>query len=468
MKVRSGQVALYLIMTLVAIMVLVLMNASAFLAVRAKNHAMNAGDAAAIASARVQADLLNRIGRYNLEHAEADYYGDYERSREIVKAQRRLAFLGPLDCLEAAQEAARANGAQRSGEMENILSRHVLDIHTKYCESPEVYPEPWEGAWMEYANRLSEIVAKGIFAGTDNINFIDAVECFPLTSKSFYAMIKGGSWCKIVVAGWHWVLDMDSHNLPNPTARSLSAVVNSEICSLYLSCRPLDAMSESELEAFRSLLARNGAVFGPRVAGFAADTRDVNDESRYYFFYDTDFWRDWIEMDPESKFRFPVFGKVKPEFDVLGCTSIFRVEERVPRLLSDSSVLGSWSAAAKPFGTVATSEGQSIVTAEETRRLVMPAFEAVRLIPLSAAYVDGKDLSTADSAWLTHIREHIREYYANGESGISSGCAYCALLRKWEDKEFRARAARWIELNGETCTRSAQGSGPTGGTSYAH
>ena len=63
MKASKGQAALYLVMVLVGIMILVLANVGAFLAVRAKNHAMNAGDAAALAAARRQAELLNEIGR---------------------------------------------------------------------------------------------------------------------------------------------------------------------------------------------------------------------------------------------------------------------------------------------------------------------------------------------------------------------------------------------------------------------
>lgn len=112
MKSQRGQVALYLIVALVALAVLMLSNVGAFLAVRAKNHAMNAGDAAALAAARRQGELLNEIGQLNLRHAEAEWIGDWEAALKIVNQQRRLAFLGPLDCLRAANEAAKANCAQ--------------------------------------------------------------------------------------------------------------------------------------------------------------------------------------------------------------------------------------------------------------------------------------------------------------------------------------------------------------------
>ena len=49
MKARKGQIAILLAAALLAVIVLAVMNVSVFLAVRSKNRAMNAGDAAAIA-----------------------------------------------------------------------------------------------------------------------------------------------------------------------------------------------------------------------------------------------------------------------------------------------------------------------------------------------------------------------------------------------------------------------------------
>ena len=62
MKAKPGQVALYLVLVLVAITVLAIMNVGVYLSVATKNRAMNAGDAAALATARRQGELLNEIG----------------------------------------------------------------------------------------------------------------------------------------------------------------------------------------------------------------------------------------------------------------------------------------------------------------------------------------------------------------------------------------------------------------------
>ena len=50
---RRGQVALYLLMVLVGIFLIALLNVDAFDFVRGKNRAQNAGDAAALAAARI-------------------------------------------------------------------------------------------------------------------------------------------------------------------------------------------------------------------------------------------------------------------------------------------------------------------------------------------------------------------------------------------------------------------------------
>ena len=460
MRMRRGQVALYIILVLVAVTVLTIGNVGIFLAVRAKNRSMNAGDAAALAAARRQAELLNEIGRLNLRHAEADYVGDWERSREIVRQQRRIAFLGPLDCVRAANEAAKANGATPSYEFSQILLTHASDVSSKYVQYPELYPEPWEGAWEEYAAELRAVAAGGLAAGPDNAEFLNAVECFPLTSKSFYAMIEGESWCKLVVAGLTRLLDMDLHNLPQPVYGETAAVVNSEICSLHLETRML-LLEPAELHDFRELLARNGATF-PETKP-VEDDRAPDDPSRVYFFYDASAWCAWSPQI--TKANLPLSGTIRPEFDVKGCASVFRVYEDVPQLLSGTTRRGYWNAAAKPFGTISASLSRSIVTDPDAYGMVLPAFEAVRLVPLALA--DEGDLSTADAAWLSHVRDHVPRLFTEGADGLDAACRYCSSLAKWNDPDFRAKAAAWIAANEETCRRGSGGPGPTGGTAYA-
>ena len=482
-KVQRGQVALYLVVALVALTVLMLSNVGAFLAVRAKNHAMNAGDAAALAAARRQGELLNEIGRLNLRHAEAEWVGDWDAALEIVNQQRRIAFLGPLDCLRAANEAAKENGAPACCEsLSRILSKHASTVRTLYAENPDLYPEPWEGTWDEYAARLSSLAASGIVVGCDNIDFLNAIECFPLTSKSFYSMVEGESWCKLVVAGWTWLLNVDIHNLPQPTKRDVVPTVNSEICPLYLKAMIPLFETPYDLERMRALFAINGASF-PESEGVekypAEDNRPPDDPSRVYFFYDSSWLDKLSQLIQNDNRNLPLLGRVKPEFDVRGCCSVFRVFEIVPQFLSETKRIGTWNAAAKPFGTIVTTSGRSSVVHEEAKfsglssqsdgelPVVLPAFEAVRLVPIALAD-GGNDLSTADEQWLDHVREHVPLVFEGGADALSSSCRYCMSLKKWDDPGFRSRVAAWVERNSETCRRSHGGHSPPGGTSYAH
>ena len=190
MRARNGQIAILLAAALLAVVVLAVMNVGVFLAVRSKNRAMNAGDAAALAVAKHQGELLNRIGRLNVAHLKAALAGDWEECARIMEEQRRTCFLEPMKGLEIGSAAAAENGVgeEPCGSMRRILREHVNDVRIVFANDPELYPPPWEGAWEEYADVLETYVGNlgnGFSAGPDNVEFADAWECFPLLKKQF-------------------------------------------------------------------------------------------------------------------------------------------------------------------------------------------------------------------------------------------------------------------------------------------
>ena len=71
---RRGQVALYLVMVLVAIAVMMFANVNMFLAVRAKNRMMNAVDEAAIAAALIAELGPAKIWRRRVSEARKALY----------------------------------------------------------------------------------------------------------------------------------------------------------------------------------------------------------------------------------------------------------------------------------------------------------------------------------------------------------------------------------------------------------
>lgn len=459
---RAGQVALYLALVLVAITVLTLMNVGAYLAVSAKNRTMNAGDAAALAVAAYQGELLNRIGEWNLAHLQAALKGDVEQCAEIYERQVRCSFLDPIEGLRIGNDAARENGAERSDDMLGILTEHVAEIRNIYCRNLDSYPEPWDGAWVEYARRLETALAGGIWAGPDNVDFVNAAAGHTLLDKMFYDAVAGRNWCwfkwnaRGLLTQYSCFTDWAPLPVLSATER-LTRSVNSEIYSLNLRVREGSA---------RSLL---GDELIQRLTGATPEEIDrsplLADPEQKWFFFDEGVWRDWWEIDPRGPWQFPVVGDVRAEFDVRGCAVLCRTRRTIPNLVADDlGRVSVWTAGAKPFGTVKSDRSDAdVVTA--LGGFVTPAFADVRLVPIDT--VGGKDLSTADADWMRHVRKHLPLYMASGPTSFAN-CYYCRQLHTWERDSFRQQGETWLRFHGDECSRPCGPGSGHGGTPHGH
>lgn len=476
MKMRRGQVALYLVLVLVAITVLVLMNVNVFLAVRAKNHATAAGDAAALAAAKVQADLLCQIGLENKRRLEAAVFNrlpdyDYEGRRDCDDSIRRACFLAPLKAISEACRAAELavagldNGGMESFEvstMADILRQHVFDIRSGFVQDTQLYPEPWEGAWETYAQELEANLSGGIVAGPENCEFADAYEEFPLLSQAFYRAIAGRQWCWFKFNG-EWIFQCDSRSMPRPTRARGNGRSNSEVYSLHLSVRPLPEHLDEE---WTNVILR---ITGCTLSDIENSWVLTNGMHRFAF-YDNR-WNKWstypgILFSPD---QFPIRGPVKAKYDVLGCAAVCRVRRQVPEILSESDDGDpyEWTAAAKPFGNEINLDGDEDVVTCLKRLVTSEPWEDVnvRLVPVDS--VGGRDLHTADAEWMEHVRNHIPDYLDRGVSALG-GCWYCQQLVKWEDPGFRREGEQWLRVNAGNCQRSTGPGDLFGGTMHAH
>ena len=462
MKARRGQIAILLAAALLAVVVLAVMNVSVFLAVRAKNRAMNSGDAAALAVARHQGDLLNRIGRLNIEHLKALLDGDLEKCDAIMREQRRLCFLGPLEGLNIGSVAASANGASRDSAegMRRILLDHVNEVRLVFANDSELYPPPWDGAWGEYADILESYVGTlgpDFIAGPDNVEFADAWECFPLLKKQFYNAIASRSWCWFRFNG-EWLLDRDSRTMPRPDFSVRRSCDNCEVYPLHLEFRPIGEMDPE----WRRILARLADREPDDMARFESA---ISSPAQEWAFFDG-MWRTWWEIDPFGENRFPVSGSVKDEYNVRGCAALCRVMSDYGNLVDGGSGRASWVGAAKPFGTVENMNGE-IAAVTALKGFVTPAFTDVRLMPVDS--VGGADLATADVDWCDHVRKHLPVYYRHGPFSAPSDCWWCDQLRAWESAMFRAGGRSWLKHNSHSCVRPLQGGySGVGGTPHGH
>lgn len=461
MKAKRGQIAIYLVAVILAVTVLVVMNVSIFLAVRSKNRAMNAGDAAALAVARYQGELLNQIGECNIAHLKAALEGDREKCDEIMERQRRICFLDPLDGILIGNAAAKRNGIDRNAgeDMANILREHALEIKTVFANAPELYPEPWEGAWDEYAEKMSLIVGNlgdEMVVGPDNVEFADAWQSFPLLNKLFYEAIAGRNWCWFHFNG-EWLFDRDSHNMPRPDFEDPSPRANSEVYSLHLEFRPLPPIEGEMLQIIKKVAECEDYAITNAMSL-------LTDEGQEWAFFDP-MWHRWVEIDPFGENEFPAVGPVKPEYDVRGCAAVCRVLNGFQDLVDDGEGSVSWTAAAKPFGFVEDLQGEPApVTA--FMRFVTPAFDTARLVPIDS--VGGMDLSTADVEWVEHIRKHLRAYFSTGPYSTGRDCFYCDQLRSWENPSFRATGKIWLKYHSGECIRPAGPGYGRGGSAHGH
>lgn len=443
MKTRKGQVAIYLVMVLVALTILAVMNVDLFLSVRSKFRAQNAGDAAALAVARHQGHLLNEIGRLNIEHLYAAVKEDSDSIVAIESRQRRLALLGPLEAVALSDEAAAKNGAPVCSKRSDFLHDHAKYVREVYAcgsnEADDPFPESWPGAWEEYANEIDRVAGDGLAAGADNIDFYNSAGGHLLVTKRFYDAIQGRDWCwfffncNSTLEGYGSYHDWSP--LPKKEAGSFD---NSEIYPLYVEFRRGSIFEWFSAKEITDILRNADYKVSEKEVGQASFLKDPK---ACWVFFDDFMWRTWDEMKD-----FPLVGNVKEEFDYRGAAAICRV--------SDSANV--WSAAAKPLGAIS----------RDKPLFVLPVFDAVRLVPLDA--VGGNDLATADIEWIRHVREHLDYYLEHGPAHFTD-CGYCNILKHWEKRSFRQEGMTWLKFNSGSCYRPTGGSySGSGGTAHGH
>ena len=453
-------------MVLVAIALLVMMHADMFLAVRQKNRLENAGDAAALAAAKVQGRLINEIGEANIQHIIAAIKGDAAECERLSLDVRRKALIGPVEALERASEAAKENGLAAWGEFDEILMNHVDDIRLAYMENAETggaYVQSYQGAWGEYADAIERAVASGLAAGCDNMEFYYAGGNHWLKKKAFYNAIAARDWCwflfhceallnnYVSYADWGGVLPYETQS-----------TVNSEIFSLHLDlqrCALLDIFTPEEIRTHIMTFTGNNV-----------ESDDIErcdllaDPSQTWAFFDMSRWGRWFDENmrlagEEDSLPFPLAGEIKEQYNVRGAAAVCRVITEGERLANGGERRNTWVAAAKAFGK--TGEGK--VTA--IKGFVVPCMEDVRLVSVDAA--GGEDLATAELEWVVHLRDHLPHYLAEGprQGGF---CSYCRCLKDWEKPSWHTSGVHWLKYNSGQCIRPIPGGHGRGGTSHGH
>ncbi len=465
---RRGQVLIFLLMVLLILFFLAMWHFDLHKILYVKSVSQNAGDAAALAAARWQGKTLNMIGDLNIAQAMALMSEDAETAAAIADVQARLSFAGPIIGAMAAQQAAKHNRVYVNARFTEYLRDHAATVRNNYSmmfseDGERLFPEPFENAWAEYADMLEMLCDHGIAAGPDNMRlYVDRTSGHILLHPDFYDAVNGENWC------WFYLNQPGLlENYTNyrwwpalPDLLPQAAPVNSEIVGLGLQRRRVIDRLET-VEAMDALRTEHDL-------GATVIREEIMEVEATWYVYDPAIWSRWDIFGEGS--GFPVVGPVYPEYDVAGADAAIRIEAEADRLTPnfdvralfegrepsvddrDSTARITWTAAAKPFGTL---NGERVNEYD----LVLPAFDEVRLIPIDASSAPAG--GSFDLEWRHHIEEHLPLYEQHGPSVLDSGCRYCRALITWEDAEFRRRGIEWLEEFSHTC----YGSGGPGGTS---
>lgn len=461
---RRGQVILLVLFAVVALLVAALWLADVHHAVLAKDRTQNAGDAAALAAARWQATALDLEGELNLFHALALASLDHAAVEAVTNAQLRLLFAGPLAGVASAQQAAMLNGAPSNPDFVEFVRDCARTARRGYGarlgDGSAAMPEPWPGAWEDYADALEAIAEGGVAAGVDNAAFLtDPAGAHWLLDPAFYDAVLGRDWCWFLrrapglledYSGWRWwpaLPEADENPAPG-----------SELLGLRLRPVPLP---------LGGMLAAAGVAeaFGGVSAEAPRPGPGTNELVATWMGWDAGAWGAWDAMkDPAM----PLEGELREEYDYAGADAAMRVENPFARLGDtggDGAAAGPmlWIGAAKPFGCLEIEGRRAPPTVSP---VVLPVFRDVRLIPLDASSAPAG--GSFDLRWRRHRTDHLPRYLERGVSALEPGCSWCAALARWEIPAFRQSGERWLATNSWKCTVSPPGGSPGGGSRHAH
>ena len=473
MKARNGQVALYLVMALLAIAVLMLVNVNAFLAVRSKNRMMNAVDEAAIAAAKHQGYLLNEIGRLNVEHLKAAVLGEPwvdENGEDKMLQMRKLSFLGPIACVRKANEAAADWGYRDGGEPRALVGfrDHVSEIRN----NPDLYPptDDGENLWQVYADALDQMLAGNPIGLPEYMEMVNPGSSGLFANRGFYDVLAAKAWCWFTIGDNARYLDEDpAQNEPSEIV-PVKVPENSEIFSLHVTYKTwMDSGWADEYVAGRGFSTK-WTNFVCRVTGLTPESFSRSSyaasETEVWAFYD-DMWGAWsTTYNPDD---FPIAGTIKPEYDVAGCVAscmmlghIQQIGKDDEKLESDKTILVT--AEAKPLGTVEELDGGGRAPVTAYNRFIAASrpyekiFTEAQLVLMGS--VPRSPGVIMDPAWYMYIKKNTPQN--PGDS------AYGRLWRQWSEPSFRSQIRSWLQRNADSCRSGGGGKVEKGGYPYAH
>ena len=475
MKARNGQVALYLVMALLAIAVLMLVNVNAFLAVRSKNRMMNAVDEATIAAAKHQGYLLNEIGRMNVEHLKAAVLGEPwvdENDEDKMIRLRELAFLEPVKGIARANEAA-ADWGYRDGAEPRALEGfrdHISEI----LNNPDLYPptEGGENLWHVYAQALASALGGSPAVVPSYMEMVNPGSSGLFANQGFYDVLAAMAWCWFTIGNNAQYLDGDPSQIEPYEITPVEVPENSEVFSLHVTYKTwMDSGWKDEYIAGKGFSAK-WTNFVCQVTGLTPESFSKSSyaasETEVWAFYD-DMWRTWsTTYNPDD---FPIASTIKPEYDVAGCVASCMMLGHIQQLGKDDEKLESdktilVTAEAKPLGTVEDLDGGGRAPVTAYHGFIAKSHSDAQIFTEAQLVLMGSvprsPGCSMEPGWYDHVKKHSPQQ-------PGTGCGYCRLWTEWSDPSFRSRIRSWLQQNADSCRSGGDGGKiEKGGYPYAH
>ena len=468
---RRGQVALYLLMVLVAIAVMMFANVNMFLAVRSKNRMMNAVDEAAIAAAKRQGWLINRVGEMNVEHLRAAVLGepwtDPEGADKSVE-MRKLVLFGPIDGIAQANEVAAQWGYAEGGPSDALDGFH--DHISEIRNNPEFYPPGEDNVWGAYADALARALGGNPAVLPAYMEIVNPGATGLFAQRSFYDVLAAKAWCWFTVGNNAALLDMDPTSMQPPEINPVEVPENSEVFSLHLT---YGGWMDSEwADEWRGDgFSAKWTNFVCQVTGLAPEDFSKNSyaasETETWAFYD-DNWKTWsTTFNPDN---LPLAGHLKPEYDVAGCVAACMMIGYIPQIAeedgSEQSKRMLVTADAKPLGFVESVDGGGRVPVTDYGRFVAASRPGERIFTEAQLVLVGTVPRSPGVSMEPHWYEHVKKH---SPQHPDLSCSYCKLWSEWSQESFRRQIRDWLEANRGSC-RPKGGPGPVmkGGYEYAH
>ncbi len=456
---RRGQTIVLFMMVLVALALILFWVMDLHRILHIKSRSTTAGDSAALAAARFQALTLNLVGELNIMQAVALCNDDAAAANTIADVQARLCFTGPMTALVASQIAAKNNHIFANDDFTEELNRHADEVedYDTYTGSGMLFPEPYPGAWQEYADMIRAVATEEVAAAPDNASYYtDRGSSHTLLSKSFYDAVAAQNWCWFynhapsLLESYRNFFPCWWNDLPPLERRPYT---NCEYFGLGLA--PL-RVALIDITSFRDL--SDAASEQGLESGLRNNTNLTETVATWYVYGNN--WGSWSAIDVYGSNPFPLVGPVKPQYNYSGADAVTRVLAGLDRISPSQEGGGSgdqilWTAAAKPFGYL---EDEMLPT---SLNMVVPAYRDIRLIPVDAS--SGGGGGAFDLEWRFHTDSHLPPYMDNGTAALKSGCYYCAQLRTWEQRSFRQSGIAWLNLYSDKCESPAGGGGGGGG-----